>query len=201
MLVKTSLAADLINKRREQVSEEARKAGVEFHKALVETAPNGKLPEPLFVTEFLPYFSGQPVNNKNEVMRNWMIISGSPSAEVDIIDRDGKTLYKVPSLFDTNAVSISKNVSLRTIVLTADLKRGGLPQIAENYLDSAIGVNANSIIEVDRDTAFTVEARDRWNKIINRYYPQTPIENIKAETKKLEHNPDDELVSTLPKRR
>lgn len=196
--VKETPQQEMSRKRREQLNEEIKKAGMEFHRTLVDVEPRGKLPEPLFVKEFLPFFSGKPVKDKNSIMRDWMIIAGSPTAEVEILDINRNVVYRVPSLFDTNVVSMADGMSLRRILLTANEKSKGLPMVADNYLLSTIG--GDSGVVVNKEAAFNVETRTRWTEIFQRYDGLALTNKEVKELTAPKSNPDDELETSLPNR-
>lgn len=65
-----------------------------------------KLPEPIFIEQFLPLFTGQiKREDRPELLSQWIGIAGSAVSEVSVIDQSGQELFRVPAIFDTSFVT------------------------------------------------------------------------------------------------
>src|SRR3990167_8751263 len=84
-------------------------AAIDAFKELVTESEPNKLPEHLFVQNFLPYFCGElDINTNKDVLPYWYSIAGSASKEVEIIDSSGKPIYRVPALADNSVIEPKK---------------------------------------------------------------------------------------------
>lgn len=69
-----------------------------------------KLPERIFVNDFLPFFCGEKqIENYEDIYKLWFGIAGSPTAEVSIINNDGELLFNVPPIVDSHVFNPEYN--------------------------------------------------------------------------------------------
>lgn len=140
-----------------------------FNSLIVEKT-NSVLPENIFRDYFLPFFAGiRPFERNSPVISEWISIAGTPMSEVDIIDGAGRVLYTVPSLFDTDFLSIARRDpgdSIADIYQQYDLRSNNLPQVANNYLNKALNTKLSKI-KLTSNRAN--ENLNRWNTILTRY--------------------------------
>lgn len=141
-----------------------------IHNRLVVEKINAKLPEEIFVNYFLPYFSGLvPITKGSDVIANWIGISGTAMAEVDVIDVNGNTLFTVPALFDTDIINITKYAkgeSLEDIYSKHNLYMNNLPVIANKKLNDDLFIKSESVI---KSSSNYDDNTIRWSNIFKRY--------------------------------
>jgi len=145
-----------------------------FHDNIVNKAEVGVLPETLFKEHFLPFFSGDKLENVNEVLADWVKIAGTPMSEVTIIDDTGNKLFNVPALMNTNILDVVKPVN-----------QGGLDKVFVEYTKNKGNILANpentlnNMLNTQFKARFSKEnfkdADDRWRTIVERY--KKPQEN------------------------
>lgn len=124
-----------------------------------------KIPESLFVRYFLPCFLGNALNT-NWVME-WISVSGSPVAEVGIIDDNTKELlFIVPSILNTNNLFLSKTEGdIGDIFGRYDQINSNMPTSGLNFLVQALqSKNAELISKINFN-----EINSRWVSILQRY--------------------------------
>jgi hypothetical protein len=156
-------------------------------KSLVSDVAVAKVPEEIFSRHFLPYFSGQKTPTQAEpVFAEWVSIAGNPMSPVDVIDKDNKTLFRVPPMFDTGMVTQLQGKTMREIFTQYDLYNNNLPQVANNFLNKALLAKSEGYT-----TTPLTSAQQEWNSILKRYDLAKPDANAgKSESKEA----DDDLI-------
>lgn len=67
-------------------------------------------PESLFVTHFLPLFTGEVKQNDVININTWIEkVAGGDHVPVDLVDKDGKVIFTIPPMFDQSILDQSKN--------------------------------------------------------------------------------------------
>jgi len=98
------------------------------------------LPEDIFVEYFLDYFR-DPVSQANTTLPSkWLEVSGGPYSEVDILDKTGKVIYTVPSLFISATIDpeIMANYNFSDIAANYNMTMKITSTAAQNYLNTAL---------------------------------------------------------------
>ncbi len=124
-----------------------------------------KIPESLFVRYFLPCFLGNGLNT-NWVME-WISISGSPVAEVGVVDENTRELlFIVPSILNTNNLFLSKSEGdIGDIFGRYDQINSNMPTSGLNFLVQALqSKNAELISKINFN-----DINARWVNILQRY--------------------------------
>jgi hypothetical protein len=135
--------------------------------ALVTEAPKGKIPEDIFIGYFLPFFAGEKTADRNQpVFAQWVSIAGSPTAAVDIIDKDGSVKVTVPGLFNSDIMrsQYSSDVSMRSIFEQYELYNNNLPVVANNFLDKAFTAKTNNLKPITIN-----KSEEDWQKVLSMY--------------------------------
>lgn len=166
-----------------------------FLSEIVEDAQHNrsKLPEPLFREHFLPFFSGaSPIEGRSDVITKWIGVAGSPTAEVDVINEQGQSLFTVPGYYDTTVIdamsrSLGKENTLSTIINVYSQQMTNIPQIAETEVRKNLDVKKDSLIQPSKNYQ---NNRERWEAIFSHYGIETPLSREKAATKET-NNADD----------
>ena|ERR1035437_5335183 len=131
-----------------------------------------KLPENIFVRDFLPYFAGvKPITTRDKVLATWFTISGGATASVHIVDNHdaNKILFTVPGLINTSVINVTDREmgkSLCDIMQMYRLQKEVLPQIGEAYLNRATEDRAKSIATIPVDMPVNQSV---WATIFSRY--------------------------------
>lgn len=151
------------------------------YSALVENSPRAKLPEELFVTNFLPFFTGKISIEKNtDFLPTWISIAGTPAADVDIIDKRGVTLFTVPAFIDSGFINPLKNtsgLSYSDIVNLAILYGNNIPKQGANLLTNELEAKIKRL--KDKSPNYSKKI-DMWTNIFTRY--KDKIDNSQAGT-------------------
>lgn len=142
-----------------------------FESLVTKAQPTAVIPEDVFVYHFLPYFSGEkPMTPETRVMENWVGISGTPTNEVTVVDKAGKPLYKVPPVYDTHVLDVTKrNIgqSMSDIYSGFAMRNNNLPVAANNFLMNELGKRMDGLVG-DKEIKLT-ETQQRWQEIMARY--------------------------------
>jgi hypothetical protein len=129
-----------------------------------------RLPEEVFVKEFLPYFSGKlPMPVEPPLLSIWIGIAGSPTSEVQIVDAKGNNIYTVPPMSDTETVDIAKGQnshSMKQILTRYSMLKNVTPMRGKTYLDQALNVKADLLS--GKSPVFE-KNQQRWFDIFSRY--------------------------------
>lgn len=148
-------------------------ASMDFvHNSLVIQKTKSRLPEDVFKYYFLDYFSGNlgsPTLQNRNVIAEWIGVAGSPMGEVDVFDPQGNVLFTVPALFDTNMLAVTQSShgkSIGDILYEYNLRKSGIPAVANNYLIKALDAKAYSMNSEQINSLPSVE---RWFLILSRY--------------------------------
>jgi len=101
-----------------------------------------KLPESVFRQDFLPYFSGQIIDDRTrQITTVWIGIAGSPTSPVDVVDQEGKTLFQVPPVMSTTFLERAQNSNIKSFGELFDMAQrqdAYLPGTGQNLLASAV---------------------------------------------------------------
>lgn len=141
------------------------------YSALVVNATKTRLPEHVFVSFFLPFFSGElehPALVGRNPLTDWISIAGTPMAEVDITDVSNNTVFTIPSLFDTNIIDIINRKpgnALSDLYSQYDM-RSNVPSAANNYLANAL---YNKSMDITQNVNSLLSSKNRWEAILVRY--------------------------------
>lgn len=128
-----------------------------------------KFPENLFVNTFLPYFARETGETDQINVATWIHIAGHPFQPVDIVDHQGVTLYRVPPLFERNAIQ-QKDIDpqrgdLAHVLNNTTLLAGSHPMRGQNYFEREM----NARIPVEEQHPEVLRNRTTWNEIFKRY--------------------------------
>lgn len=135
------------------------------YSGLVESIEVNKMPESVFVNYFLPCFIGQ--SNNPIWVSEWISISGSASAEIDVVDDTTREiLFRVPGIFNTsNIIMNSETGSLSDIFYRYNQISNNIPSMGVNFLVKALGSKRNEMLnEYSNERDVT-----RWKAILTRY--------------------------------
>lgn len=169
------------------------KANEDIYKQLIVADAVNKLPENLFVENFLPYFCGElDIAANDEVIPYWYAIAGSPNKEVSIIDERGQSLYQVPALADTSIIDPTKEqgrVNFGEIVSLAKLYTNQSPVAGENYINKKL---AEKFYKLTAKSKVFSDNEKRWVEIFKRY-GKIKAEELKTEEDKTSKLSDDEM--------
>lgn len=156
-----------------------------IHQSLVVDTLNNpnKLPEEVFVSQFLPYFRG----DKNaivqpEAMALWISIAGSPFSEVSIINSvSGEEIYRVPPVMSSEGISPTDRSSrpLDDLMFEANLHAQITPIRGMNYIAGITAEQASKMKPNDNTGVLT----HRWTEVFDRYDKNKPKEEKGNETK------------------
>ena len=167
-----------------------------FDSLVTNAQPTAVVPEDVFVYHFLPYFSGEkPMAADSKVMENWVGISGTPTNEVLVVDKTGKPLYKVPPVFDTHVLDVTKrNIgqSMSDIYSGFAMRNNNLPVQANNFLMNALGQRMDGL--VGKKEVKLSETQQRWQDIMTRYGKKPVSEKQSLLPNTTTENPGDDLV-------
>lgn len=145
--------------------------------ALVTEYEYQKLPESLFVENFLPLFSGivgSETKEGQELLRLWVIIARDNLNEVSIFSDDtGEILFNVPPLNTPDVLDIAHNKdrklpSIDDILGLAEGLSNTIPVRGANFFAKAMDTRTD-IIAANPDTIKVSKYTQRWQEIFTRY--------------------------------
>ncbi len=133
------------------------------------------IPENVFVTHFLPFFSGnRNSQTDNDVVAKWIAVAGTPMAEVNVMDDSGEVIYTVPPLLDTSIIDVVKRSaanSLSNIYTNKEVHSRNIPAAGETYLMEALDEKTRDVLKPSEHAS---EYEKRWANIFSRYGIQMP---------------------------
>ena len=188
----TTASEQITKMKREEISLQIGRA----FDSLVVKKDNAHLPEHVFEQHFLPFFAGE-LDNANlkgrDVITDWISIAGTPMSEVDIVNEAGQTVFTVPAIFDSNIIEhVNRKAGngLNDIMVEYEMRKGGIPAQANNFLNEALAAKSE---EITKDTSHLSVTAGRWDSILTRYGKQ-PLTQISATGKSAEVDPGDDVV-------
>lgn len=145
--------------QKEQIRHSIKKVSL----SLVENQFRHRIPEHVFVQNFLDFFSGRKKDASGNSLVNWIAIAGSPTSEVELFDNSGKTVAIVPAIFDTSFLSNSNDgLSISRLSDRYELEK-------TNPIYNADANFANDLMKKIPAGTSSSETEDRWKNLINRY--------------------------------
>lgn len=132
-----------------------------------EKAEMQRLPESVFVANFVPFFAGETVP-EHVNMGTWIAIAGGPFREVMIVDtRSGEPLFTVPPMFEMDGIAVSDRREIAVFDIVQNMM--GLSNVsaarAKAYFE-----NKMLGLGLQRDPAdFAEKYVEMWNHIFQRY--------------------------------
>lgn len=131
-----------------------------------------RLPEDVFVRNFLPMFAGEAVPEHIN-LSTWFGVAGNPYMPVHVVDKAGEVLYTIPAYFDRGAIDINK-VDPRASGLTHVLKTTEQlnrvhPGRARNYFEQQLNMRNMSNEDagaISRNASVWISIFERYNKPI-----------------------------------
>lgn len=136
-----------------------------IHQAIV-TDTKAKMPESVFVSNFLePFKNLSSLENDNLAVKQWILISGSPYAQVDIIDGKGNVVHTTPSLIARPVILEEKmnNIDFKDVSINFINKTNHVVASGVNYLKTELSVVEQNI------TANTDASIKQWEHITTYY--------------------------------
>lgn len=132
-----------------------------------EQAEMTRLPENVFVANFVPFFSGEPVPDHVN-MGTWIGIAGGPFREVMIVNPvNGEELFKVPPMMEMDGIKVSdrRQISVFDAVQNMMNLANVSPGRAKLYFEHQM---ANLGLQQD-PADFAEKYVEAWNMIFARY--------------------------------
>jgi uncharacterized protein (UPF0128 family) len=186
-----------IKEKNDDVAKEMIERGEAYFEILVER-PNKdltRLPESTFVMNFLPYFNGERVLDKNsDVMATWIAIAGTAAKEVLVVDNNNIPLYTVPAMSDTSIFDMTdkkNSQKFKLIVQNFQMYNNITPVSGQNYLESALG---EKIQKLRAESVSFSENEKRWLEIFARYNPALAQASKDTSTDMSDKLPDDDMI-------
>lgn len=172
------------------VARESANASLEVsYNALVASLEDtvNRLPEYVFTSRFLPFFSGQqPLTSYPTLFTDWVAIAGAPNREVAIVDEENNELFRVPPLLSTDVIRLNSNNDFNEIFEQYELRNNQLPVVGQRFLAEAMTIKSKQMVTSNPN----LTSREKsWLDIFTRY-------NVMPVTKSVEttgfNNPVDE---------
>lgn len=162
---------DAVNKVvHDEIREEIDKA---FSDLFEDKNQHARLPEAVFVNNFLPYFSGKVKDDRTlNITTNWIAVAGSASSPVDVVDGQDQVLFTVPPLMSTDFLRSKENIrgrSFNQILANARNQGNRLPVLGTRAL-----INDTKAKLAGMTVQPTQQAMNQWEDIFNRYNIPTP---------------------------
>lgn len=180
-----SKGKDIYKEMLQTIMDESKMVGDKVYTELVEKAHeiNTRLPEEIFVRNFLPYFAGKVQSDQSQqILASWISIAGTPMAEVTIVDNSNTPLYNVPGVFDTSFLAVKSSADKNNFAAITDhmrLLENHIPTTARNFGIKALNEKFEEIVQ----TPVTVQENEqRWMNIFKRYNLGVEQEKEKQDT-------------------
>lgn len=151
--------------------------------------PLKKIPETVFSSLFLPFFTGEAQSTRdNPAIAHWIGLVGSGTEPAEVVDVSGNVLFTVPPMFDSSRIrtdrpkgSVSISAAFNEYVNDAPVHSGR----AQNNLNKALMKKTQ---EIEANSQYS------WEPVL-RYYNLLPDEQ-KATAAASDKNQlsDDDLV-------
>lgn len=124
------------------------------------------LPEVIFVTYFLPLFSGESKENADNLISQWFNIAGTNYSSVNIVDNNGNFIIKIPPLHDRNSMTpiLDRSEDIAYAFNLAHQKASLSPRLANNIIANELNSRYNSITKSDY-----VNLKEDWDKVFKHY--------------------------------
>lgn len=164
----------------------------DIHNLLVDKEDVSTLSERNFVEHFLPYFLGEKVDSDEVSFGfSWAALSGRGGSEVQIVDDYGVAMYRVPSLFDTQALDVTKS-KMFDVIREYEIDKAIHPAMAVNNVHNAL---RTEFVKIATTSPKINENRKRWIEIFKRYRTKEQLVAIFAKLNGQEHNASDIKVT------
>jgi len=175
--IQDQLVADM--KRRKESLEQAFSA--------LEDGNVRSIPEAIFVRDFLPMFSGQPVPNKQELLKTWFLIAGTPYIPVNVVDANGNKIIQIPAVHDAaqlNPAPNSAEVSLGVVATEAEQASRQAPRFGDAVISRALAGRIHRV-EAPR------EPSAGWQAVFAHYKVGAYAPAVAEAAKKVDPNESD----------
>ena len=143
------------------------------------------VPELIFKTHFLPFFAGDDIPNRAEVLRIWHTIAGANWLPVNIVDSNGKFVIQVPSLHESSyfVPIVKRDSDMNYAMKVANEKSAISPSLANNIVVNELLDRFDTMSE----HADGQEIEEKWNKLLAHYGRAKPTSSKASQV----HNDDD----------
>lgn len=149
------------------IQEDSERTGQVVFRGLIDNAPVNRIPESLFVSQFLPLFAGTAVNPPENWTLIWVSVAGTAMSEVVVYDDNTNLeLYKVPALLHTSGLVLHKtegdigDIFGRYNQITQNIPTSGL-----TFLLEALRAKNSEYMQAFDNSSVV----GRWIEIFKRY--------------------------------
>jgi uncharacterized protein YacL (UPF0231 family) len=181
-LKKTQVLAQKTMKRmQDTIVENAKQQEELFFNGIIKASQEvrTKLPEEVFVKNFLPFFSGkQSIKENPDVIPNWIGIAGSPTSPVDVIDNSGNVIYTVPGFYDTTIIKANsrfENSTLSETMTQYEMDKSVIPQRANHRIQKELEKKLPTMFQ---ESTIQSENKKAWDTIFQKYGIKTNQDTV-----------------------
>ncbi len=128
------------------------------------------VPENIFVHHFLPFFSGEVKENRQELLSNWLTIAGKAVNPVNIVDTSGKVVAQVPAIQNNEALDPSARQSevgigyvLKESNALSNISRVAGNNLLTSHLGNKLGAMTSHLEESNK------AHEQKWNDLLKHY--------------------------------
>lgn len=144
--------------------------------SLIDNQLRGRLPEHIFVQNFLPYFNGTvPVEQRSLVYSQWIGVAGSPMSEVELLKPNGEIAAIVPPIYDTGFVS-GKHKDVNRIASEYEL-------LSTNPINPAEDIFLSKMLNNLPESSVNLTHEQRWVELLSKYGPVTAPQSSSVDSK------------------
>lgn len=155
---------DFFEDARKGVQDHISNSADDFYDALVTNSEVIKLPEHIFKGYFLNKLIG--LEDDEHWVREWIAIAGTPSSEMDVVDTEGRVLFRVPSLLQSRSVFLeASEADLSYIMSRYEQMCSNIPIQGERFFSEAMSVKIQQLFS----GVSSREYLDKWKYILDRY--------------------------------
>ncbi len=124
-----------------------------------------RIPEAVFVQDFLPAFCGE-VECSRDLLSVWYLISGGPFNPVHVVNQFGKTIITIPPMLNRDVVKIGQNSDdIKSIFRDFENMTHISPHAANNRLLEDL----TDKFETDQIPVIPGSLEEQWNNVFIHY--------------------------------
>ena len=137
----------------------------------IEPEATRSVPENVFVTYFLPLFSGKSKENHDELMEQWYVIAGTPYMPVNVLNDFGNVIITIPPILDRNTLKVEPtrdHAQDLSGLFDMAVQKGTLsPALGQNIITNGLHSRYNKLITGEPDSSLSAQ----WKAVFDHYMP------------------------------
>jgi len=163
---------EMVKRNRAMLAERHRKLKHFFE--LAEKTPDRKLPERVFIGEWLGFFSGEVKDNIPERLQLWTVIAGTQTARVGLTNEKGEVVAVVPPILETKMIkpNVGRLPAMQGLLQEAVQKSTQAAGAGEVHL--AMGMRSRIAVMTEGIMDRRLDSYNEWSVLLERYGKTIP---------------------------